>query len=206
MPHKHGYAPNGAATKEWRAWHNMRARCRYQSTDRYARYGGRGIRVCPQWADPDTGFVQFLADVGEAPTPRHSIARIDNDGHYEPGNVEWQTATNQARNTSDNHTLTARGVTKTLAEWAAESGVSRGTILARLARGWPEERAISEPRQFVGSAGARHYLRHDGKRLTISAWARETGIQRTTIMRRISMGWTVKEALTVNPSAYHNRT
>jgi hypothetical protein len=82
-------------SKEYRAWLAMRERCscpRYQS---YDRYGGRGIMVCERW---QASFEDFFLDVGPAPSPQHSLGRIDNDGNYEPKNVAWQTATEQARN------------------------------------------------------------------------------------------------------------
>lgn len=65
----------------------MLARCR-----RDPRYAGRGIQVLYE------SFEAFLADVGPAPSPDHSIDRIDNDGHYVAGNVRWALDDVQARN------------------------------------------------------------------------------------------------------------
>lgn len=49
--------------------------------------------------DLDTGFDKFLEHVGNAPSLKHTLDRIDVDGNYEPGNVRWATAEVQAKNT-----------------------------------------------------------------------------------------------------------
>jgi hypothetical protein len=55
-------------------------------------YGGRGIEY------RFDSFEHFYQEVGDPPTQAHSIDRIDNDGHYEPGNLRWATAKQQANN------------------------------------------------------------------------------------------------------------
>lgn len=50
----------------------------------------------------------------------------------------------------DNRFITIDGETKTLAEWAQEYGISHRVILGRLAAGWDEERAITQPARKYG--------------------------------------------------------
>lgn len=82
-------------TPEHRAWDGLKQRCLNPNNPEYPNYGGRGITVCDRWLH---GFENFLADVGLRPTHRHSIDRVNNDRGYEPGNVRWATAAEQARN------------------------------------------------------------------------------------------------------------
>ena len=73
----------------------MKDRCYNPSNKVYHNYGGRGIKVCSQWL---TNFEQFKADVGERPSPKHSLDRINVNLGYEPGNIRWATVKEQARN------------------------------------------------------------------------------------------------------------
>lgn len=72
----------------------MRRRCDSPKLEQYPNYGGRGIRVCERWMS----FENFFADVGRRPSLKHSLDRIDVNGNYEPGNVRWATARDQANN------------------------------------------------------------------------------------------------------------
>lgn len=85
--------------QEYRIWLMMRRRCTDESHVAYKHYGGRGIQVCVRWFNWAFGFELFLSDMGPRPSKGHSLDRIDVDGNYEPINVRWATAKEQAGNT-----------------------------------------------------------------------------------------------------------
>jgi hypothetical protein len=126
-------------TPEYATWHAMLRRCSVPSLPAYPRYGGRGIRVCDRWQS----FESFFADMGPRPSAAHSIDRIDNDGHYEPGNVRWALPSVQNRNKSTNRMLTWKDETMTVTDWAERCGMDPNTLGTRLRRGWSLDRALT---------------------------------------------------------------
>lgn len=135
----HGYAKQGKKTPEFKIWLKMRARCNNPRHRQYGDYGGRGIRVCGRWDN----FVKFIEDVGERPSPKHSIDRYpDNDGNYEPGNVRWATKTEQNNNRRSNKLLSFDGRTQTMAQWAREVGARYDLFRRMIQSGHPMEKAM----------------------------------------------------------------
>lgn len=77
--------------KEYRAFHDAKQRCSNQKHKRYADWGGRGISV------RFLSFKEFLLELGPCPIGL-SLDRIDNDKHYEKGNVKWSNRSEQQHN------------------------------------------------------------------------------------------------------------
>jgi len=90
----HGHSKRKGWTQEYRSWTKIFQRCYNPKCKNFHDYGGRGITVCERWLQ----FENFIADMGNKPTPKHSLDRINNDGNYEPGNCRWATHTEQMRN------------------------------------------------------------------------------------------------------------
>ena len=139
MKLKHGHARRGQSTQAYRAWKDMNKRCNQPSFVKWARYGGRGIKVCERWVE----YAAFFEDMGEPPTPNHSLDRRDNDGNYEPRNCRWATKAEQMVNRACNRFFTHDGRTLTVSQWSAEIGMSYIKLYKRLcSRGWPIAKAL----------------------------------------------------------------
>lgn len=122
----------------------IKERCLNANASNFHNYGDRGISICERWIGPN-GFVNFLADMGERPSKRHSVERKQNNLGYSPENCEWALRTQQSRNTRVNHLLTFEGETLCLADWAERKGMKYMTLFMRLKRGMSTERALTTP-------------------------------------------------------------
>jgi hypothetical protein len=120
----HGNSRAGQITPEYVAWHSMRQRCLNPKRPQAKYYSKRGISIAPEWEDPIT----FLRDMGQRPSPEHTLGRINNQEGYSKENCRWETLTQQNRN---------RNYVKLSVEIAAdirriyEQGISMRKIAAR---------------------------------------------------------------------------
>ena len=89
--------------------------------------------------------------MGEPPTSKHIIDRIDNNGPYSPENCRWVTYRESSLNTRGNRFITINGITRSITQWADFLGVTHKTIYDRISKGWSlEETLTTPPRQRRG--------------------------------------------------------
>lgn len=119
---KHGNASLGRPSPEYMCWIAAKKRCVNPSNASYRHYGGRGIRMHPEWA---SSFEAFLRDMGPRPSAVHSLDRIDPEGNYEPGNCRWVTTDIQARNKRNVRWYAFEGQCLILEELATKLGMPR---------------------------------------------------------------------------------
>lgn len=119
-------------------WCGMKRRCLNPKDKRFSRYGGRGISICPRWAN---SFDAFAQDMGPRPAEHH-IDRIDNDGNYEPGNCRWVTRQESVSNRSCNIYLGEGKDKITLSEHCRRTGLNYRSIQSRLRSGHSLSRAL----------------------------------------------------------------
>jgi len=74
---------------------NMKQRCQNPKNKDYYCYGGRGIRVLFKSVDD---FVDYVANDLKVDPRGLTIDRIDNDGHYEKGNIRFVTQAENNKN------------------------------------------------------------------------------------------------------------
>ena len=106
----------------------MRARCTNPANQAFPHYGGRGITICDRWLQ----FENFLADMGQRPSAKHSIDRIDVNGNYEPGNCRWSTPKEQANNKRNNRIVTYGGIQYTASQLSDMAGFKPSSLIKRL--------------------------------------------------------------------------
>lgn len=95
LPIKYLFRPKGQTkSSTYNSWNMMKNRTRNPKAMDWKYYGGRGIKLCKRWEN----FGNFLADMGEKPTPLHTIDRINVNGNYTLKNCRWATRKEQTAN------------------------------------------------------------------------------------------------------------
>ena len=74
------------------SWQAMRRRCLNPQPQDAKIYGG--IKIDSRWEK----FESFLSDMGKAPTPAHSLDRLNVHKGYGPDNCRWATSLEQQTN------------------------------------------------------------------------------------------------------------
>ncbi len=134
---------NHSKSPLYRIWVEMQRRCYDEKSQSFKNYGGRGIEVCNEWQQSFSSFQAWSLANGYS--RELTIDRKDNDGDYCPENCRWVSRKVQANNNRRNRNISYNGVTKTIAQWAEQTGMQWHTLYNRIDRGWPIERALTEP-------------------------------------------------------------
>lgn len=131
-------------TPIYNIWSSMKARCLYEKSCSYPRYGARGITVCDEWKNSFESFYEWALKSGYK--KGLTIERIDNDGNYCPENCTWISHKKQCSNRRTNVVFEHNNQSHTLAEWCEILNLDYKLIHNRIYKlNWNFEKAISIP-------------------------------------------------------------
>ena len=132
----------------YNTWRAMKSRCYNKHDKSYKWYGNEGIVVCDEWRYSYVKFKKWAENNGYK--DGLTIERININGNYEPNNCCWKTIKEQANNRRDNISITYKGETKTLKQWAKHIGIPYQTLQFRVCdSGWNIDKAFTEPLAHV---------------------------------------------------------
>lgn len=188
------------------------SRCYDENDPAFPNYGGRGIQVCAAWHTLET----FVAGLPPDYSDGAELDRIDNDGHYEPGNIRWATHQQNTDNRRSRRAVTYLGRTQSVTAWAREYGLPPTLVRDRIVTwGWDIERALTTPPVDADERMARaravrwgnrqkppprprkviKTVEMDGAALTIEQLSAKTGISKELLRKRVfERGWPVAKA------------
>lgn len=115
----------GTGSKVHNVWRSMKARCYIPTCSNYEYYGGRGIKVCPEWLHDFEKFREWALENGYE--DNLTIDRIDVNKDYSPENCRWITfqenCWNRDKKTRKTNTSGCTGV-----QWRADIKKWRAVI------------------------------------------------------------------------------
>lgn len=124
-------------TQEYRHWLHVIKRCCNPNDKNYPKYSKLGMSSIYR-----DSFEEFFKEIGPIPndTQRWSVGRKDNEIGYYPGNIQWETDEQQARN----HRMQSNNTSGFV-------GVSRNNVMESWIAAWRDEtgkhtRSFSEKR------------------------------------------------------------
>lgn len=133
------YKHNKTNTPVYHIWASMKQRCTNPNDKSYYLYGARGITICNKWKQ----FENFFNDMGERPTSKHQIERINNNRGYYQSNCKWATSEEQGSNKRNNHIINFRGKTQCIAAWSRDVGIHEQTLWQRIRLGWSTKKLLT---------------------------------------------------------------
>lgn len=145
---KHGHTAGNKTSHEWSSWSSMISRCYDSKSSAWLRYGAVGVSVCDDWRG-ENGFINFLSDMGNKPTPSHTIDRVDGTKDYCKNNCRWATKLMQSNNQRSNRKIEWNGDIYNVSQLMRKLGIytKSGVYYTRLDRGWSVKDTFSIPIQ-----------------------------------------------------------
>lgn len=127
----------GFGTRLYAIWNSMRQRCNNPNHHAFDNYGGRGIKICPEWDDFSTfrEWALFNGYDENAPRGEYTLDRINVDEGYNPNNCRWANMREQADNRRDTLIVHHNGETHPLTVWAEILNINYCTLWKQYKQG-----------------------------------------------------------------------
>lgn len=162
---------------EYMIWYSMWHRCLNQES-----YKRRFPSL--SWRD----FEAFYAELGDRPSDKHSLDRVDNSKGYGPGNCRWATAQEQSNNTSRNVKVSHRGILYTYAELARLTGIDVNLIRYRHRNGWDMDKVNCDTYRAERMSAIQVKYMYNGTAYTKKELVELTGKTRNQVTWDVRMG------------------
>jgi hypothetical protein len=108
----------------------IKQRCYNPKNKGFDNYGRRGIRLHRPWHDVNTFIKEVLAEIGPRPEIGDwTLDRIDNEGHYAPGNLRWATRAEQSLNSRTTAKITVDGERTSLYRGLVKLGLTHSQAM-----------------------------------------------------------------------------
>ena len=134
---------NKSKTRLYNVWRSMCDRCMLPTSRRFSDYGGRGIRICPEWTD-FSNFNDWAMSSGYDKSL--TLDRIDVNGDYSPTNCRWVNMTTQNRNRRDTFYVEYEGNKVALRDLCDQLKLPHSRIYQRITKyGYSLEEALTKP-------------------------------------------------------------
>jgi hypothetical protein len=161
-------------------WKHLFYRCYAKKSPDYKNYGGRGIDVCHQWHG-ESGFYEFIKDIGLRPSKEHSLDRIDVNKGYYPDNVKWATNIEQANNRRNTKRYLLDGENLTISEISRKLNIPYKRL-------WKANKLYGSPLEHKKLDPNNGKYFYDGLYRSMSEIAKMVNLKPSTLMRRIRTG------------------
>lgn len=132
----------------WRLYRDIKNRCYRKTVISYPIYGGRGVIMCDEWKNDFISFYNWCMCNGW-----RKGMQIDKDIKakelgvepllYSPEMCQFVTPKQNCNTRRSSRNIELNGVTKTLQQWSELTGINYATIIGRIKRKWPIEKALT---------------------------------------------------------------
>lgn len=107
-------------------YYGMVCRCYNHNDHNYKWYGGKGIRICDEWANEPQLFEEWALNNGY--NDNMTIDRIESDKNYCPENCQWISLNENSRKSGNVNWIEVDDIVLTGRQWSEKFGIGINII------------------------------------------------------------------------------